>query len=284
MKINVTRGFRLAISILCLTILPLESVAQKLVILHTNDTHSQIEPLRVGRNKGTGGVERRLQFYDSQFKQYGADRVLVLDAGDFSQGTPYFTVGNGDLEVKLMNLLHTDVATLGNHEFDNGVQEIARRIKDLAAFPVVCANWSFEGTALEGLIKPYVIVGRGGFKIGIIGSTTTSLPAVCSPETIVGVKELPTIPTVNSLAAMLKDEEHCDIVILLSHLGYMGGDYEHPSDRVLAANSRNIDIIVGGHSHTFLNKMIPIKNLDGKDVMITQTGCTGVYVGKFEIF
>ena len=270
--------------ILCLAALPFSAGAQKLVILHTNDTHSQIEPFRVGRNKGTAGVERRLQYYDSQFKQYGPERVLVLDAGDFSQGTPYFTVGHGDLEVQLMNLLRTDVATLGNHEFDNGVPELARRIKTLAKFPIVCANWDFSGTMLQDLIKPYVIVNRGGFKIGIIGATTTTLPSVCSPETIEGVKPIPTIPTINDIAAKLKDVEHCDIVILLSHLGYQGGDFDHPSDRVVAENSRNIDIIVGGHSHTFLKEAMPVKNLDGKDVMITQTGCTGVYVGKFEIY
>jgi 5'-nucleotidase len=278
-----SNAFRFAL-ILCCILMPLSADAQKLVILHTNDTHSQIEPFRVGRNKGTGGVERRLQFYDSQFQKYGADRILVLDAGDFGQGTPYFTVGHGDLEVQLLNILHTDVVTLGNHEFDNGVDELSRRIRTLAKFPVVCANWDFSQTSLADLVKPYVIVKRGGFKIGIIGVTSTQLSSLCSPETIKNMKMLETIPVVNALAKQLKENDRCDIVILLSHLGYQGGDYDHPSDRVLAENSRDIDIIVGGHSHTFLNKMMPVKDLDGKEVMITQTGCTGVYVGKFEIY
>ncbi|MCI2082092.1 MAG: metallophosphatase [Bacteroidales bacterium] len=257
--------------------------AQKLVILHTNDTHSQIEPFRVGEYKGMGGVERRLQFYDSQFEKYGRDRVLVLDAGDFSQGTPYFMVGHGDIEIKLLNILHTDVVTLGNHEFDNGVSEIARRI-GMADFQVVCANWDFTGTSLEGLVKPYAIVERGGMKIGIIGATTTSLPSVCSPGDIVGLKLLPTVDTINSIAEKLKKREKCDLVILLSHLGFNGGNFKHPSDCIVAANSRDIDIIIGGHTHTFLKKEYPVKNLDGKDVMVTQTGCKGVYIGKLCIY
>lgn len=262
---------------------PSEASAQKLVILHTNDTHSQIESFRVGEYSGMGGVERRLQFYDSQFSRYGRDRVLVLDAGDFSQGTPYFTVGHGDIEVLLMNTLHTDVATLGNHEFDNGMSEMARRAK-MAGFPIVCANWDFTGTPLEGLIKPYVIVERGGMKIGVIGATTTALPSVCSPQNIEGLKPLPTIDTVNALAAKLKSDDKCDLVILLSHLGFEGGNEENPSDCILAAASRDIDLVVGGHSHTFLKDKVLVKNLSGRDVIVTQAGCKGIYVGKLCVY
>ena len=137
--------------------------AQDLVILHTNDTHSQIEPIRVGRNKGLGGVERRLQYIDQVREKYGKRKVLLLDAGDFNQGTPYYTVAHGDLEVELVNMMRYDVMTLGNHEFDNGQEDLARRLRKCRHKVVTC-NYDFTGTPLEGRVKPYVIVRRGGMK------------------------------------------------------------------------------------------------------------------------
>ena len=134
-----------------------------LVILHTNDTHSQLEPERTGRNKGLGGVHRRAAYFDQEVERYGRDNVLILDAGDYNQGTPYFTVFKGDIEIEMFNSLGYDAVALGNHEFDNGQEELARRLK-MAKFPSVCANYDFKGTPLEGLVKPYVIVKKAGKK------------------------------------------------------------------------------------------------------------------------
>ena len=169
--------------------------AQDLVILHTNDTHSQIEPIRVGYNKGLGGVERRLQYIDSVRAKYGKKKVLLLDAGDFNQGTPYFTVAHGDLEVELVNLMQYDVFTLGNHEFDNGQEDLARRLKMCRHKTVTC-NYDFSNTPLKKLVKPYVIVRRGGMKIGIIG-TTSYLEGVVLKSHLDGMVRLNAIEEVN---------------------------------------------------------------------------------------
>ena len=189
--------------------------AQDLVILHTNDTHSQIEPIRVGYNKGLGGVERRLQYIDAVREKYGKKKVLLLDAGDFNQGTPYYTVAHGDLEVELVNLMGYDVMTLGNHEFDNGQADLARRLKKCKHKVVTC-NYDFSNTPLKKLVKPYVIVRRGGMKIGIIG-TTSHLESVVMKSSLDNMVRLNAIEEVNKWADFLKNKKHCDLVILLSH-------------------------------------------------------------------
>jgi len=255
--------------------------AQDLVILHTNDTHSQIEPIRVGYNKGLGGVERRLQYIDAVREKYGKDKVLLLDAGDFNQGTPYFTVAHGDLEVELVNLMGYDVMTLGNHEFDNGQEDLARRLKNCRHKTVTC-NYDFTGTPLEKLVKPYVIVRRGGMKIGIVGATCY-LEGVVLKSAVEGLRRLNAIEEVNRWADYLKNVKHCDLVILLSHLGYDGGTLDKPSDVLMVENSRNIDIVVGGHSHTYLKELREVKDLDGRIVPISQCGGQGIVVGTWEI-
>ena len=156
----------LILAAVCLTFSAAD--AQRLVILHTNDTHSQIEPPRTGRNEGLGGVDRRLQFIDSVRAHYGKKKVLLLDAGDYNQGTPYFTVAKGDLEQELMNALGYDAITLGNHEFDNGLDTLAARLKE-AKFPVVCANYKFKSKALQKYVKPYTVIEKCGIRIGIFG-------------------------------------------------------------------------------------------------------------------
>ena len=255
--------------------------AQDLVILHTNDTHSQIEPIRVGYNKGLGGVERRLQYIDAVREKYGKKKVLLLDAGDFNQGTPYYTVAHGDLEVELVNLMGYDVMTLGNHEFDNGQADLARRLKKCKHKVVTC-NYDFSNTPLKKLVKPYVIVRRGGMKIGIIG-TTSHLESVVMKSSLDNMVRLNAIEEVNKWADFLKNKKHCDLVILLSHFGYEGGSLERPSDVVMVENSRNLDLVVGGHSHTFLNQLREVKDLDGRIVPISQCGGQGIAVGTWEI-
>ena len=255
--------------------------AQDLVILHTNDTHSQIEPIRVGYNKGLGGVERRLQYIDAVREKYGKKKVLLLDAGDINQGTPYYTVAHGDLEVELVNMMGYDVMTLGNHEFDNGQADLARRLKKCKLKVVTC-NYDFSNTPLKKLVKPYVIVRRGGMKIGIIG-TTSNLETVVLKSTLDNIVRLNAIEEVNKWADFLKNKKHCDLVILLSHFGYQGGSLERPSDVLMVENSRNLDLVIGGHSHTYLKELREVKDLDGRIVPISQCGGQGVAVGTWEI-
>lgn len=256
--------------------------AQRLVILHTNDTHSQIDPVRVGRSKGLGGIERRLQYINEVREQYGRRKVLLLDGGDYNQGTPYFTVSRGDLEIELVKALRYDVATLGNHEFDNGQEELHRRLKKAGHTTVTC-NYDFSGTCLKKDIKPYTIVRRGGMKIGIIGATSYLEGNVMKSHTD-GLVRLDAIERVNYYADLLKNKKHCDLVIFLSHLGFDGGSYSKPSDILMVQNSRNIDVVVGGHSHTFLNEAREVADMDGKVVPIVQCGGQGVVVGRMDIY
>ena len=254
---------------------------RKLIILHTNDTHSQIEPLRVGHNAGKGGVERRLQFIDSIRQEYGRSNVLLLDGGDYNQGTPYFTVARGDLEVELCNALRYDVATLGNHEFDNGQAELARRLK-MARHQTITCNYDLSQTPLKNLVKPYTIVRRAGYKIGIIGAAPY-LESSVMRSSLDNMTRLNTIEEVNKWADYLKNTKKCDIVILLSHLGYNGGDKDRPSDIIMVENSRNLDLVIGGHTHTYMTSAKEVKDLDGKIVPITQCGGQGIVVGMWEI-
>ena len=253
---------------------------QDLVILHTNDTHSQIEPLSSGNYKGLGGVVRR-EKYINQVRAENKN-VILLDAGDFSQGTPYFTLFRGDVEVELMNALKVDVATFGNHEFDNGQEELARRIK-MAAFPVVNANYEFKGTALEGLIPPYAIVERGGKRIGIIG-LSVQLASLVSPSRLGKMKYQHPYRIVNRLARHLRNREKCDLVILLTHCGFNDGTQQNPSDQLIAANTEGVDIIIGGHSHTFIKQPAIVESKTGKKVMIVQAGAKGEEVGRIDIW
>jgi len=273
---------KILISIFLTSVVLIETQAQeKLIILHTNDTHSQIEPMRTGRNAGLGGVERRLQFIDSIRHQYGAENVLLLDGGDYNQGTPYFTMAKGDLEVELCNALGYDAAAIGNHELDNGQKELARRLK-MAKHSTVTCNYDLSATPLKKLVKPYTIIKRAGYKIGIIGAAPL-LESNVLRSALDNMVRLNTIAEVNRWADYLKNEKKCDIVILLSHLGFSGGDLEHPSDIVMVENSRNLDIVIGGHSHTYLTKAKEVRDLDGKTVPIAQCGGQGMVVGMWEI-
>lgn len=254
--------------------------AQDLVILHSNDTHSQIEPQTVGENKGLGGYERRENYIEKVRKEY--PNVLLMDAGDYSQGTPYFTLFKGDVEIELMNALGYDVATIGNHEFDNGIAELARRVK-MASFPIVCANYDFTGTALEGIIKPYTVIEKGGLKIGVIG-VLTDIMSLVSPKNVKGIKYIEPYNVVNKLASKLKKKEKCDLVILLTHLGFDGGSKHAPSDDMVAAQSKDIDIIIGGHSHTYITEKKLVPNKNGKDVVIVTANEKGNYVGKLDLY
>ena len=252
--------------------------ARKLVILHTNDTHSQIEVVRSGKGIGKGGVHQRAEFF-AKIKAEN-ENVLILDAGDYNQGTPYFTVFKGDLEVQVMNELGYEVVTLGNHEFDNGLDELARRLKN-AKYTTVCANYDFTDTPLKDIIKPYVVIERGGLKIGIFG-ITTDLKTLVAKQNIKGMVYEDAYEVTDATALKLRNELGCDLVIALTHIGYSGYPNQL-SDINLAQKTENVDIIIGGHSHTFLKSEKIYKNRAGKDVVIVQAGAQGEYVGCLEI-
>ena len=251
--------------------------AQNLTILHLNDTHSHIEPERGGDLAGHGGVIEQAAYVDSVRTAEGASNVMLLHAGDFSQGSSYFTELGGDLEIDILNAMAYDAVCLGNHEFDNGVNELRRRLSS-AKVPVVCANYNFAGSPLEGLIQPYVIVEKAGKKVGVVG-LLTDLSDVVSADVSVAIKYQDPKDALNLYAAELKSKG-CDLVIALTHLGYEGEAY---TDFELASVTRNVDIIVGGHSHTQLDKYGQTVNLDGKKVIIVTDGKWGLNIGKLTV-
>lgn len=251
--------------------------AQNLTILHLNDTHSHIDPERAGDIAGHGGVIEQAAYIDSVRVADGKKNVLLLHAGDFSQGSSYFTEMNGDIEIDVMNAMKYDAVCIGNHEFDNGIDEIARRIKNLDA-PVLCANYDFTGCALEGLIKPYVIIKKAGKKIGVIG-LLTDVTSVVDRRVAVQMKYTDAVEKANEYAAYLKNEKKCDLVICLTHIGYDGRE----SDVQLATESRNVDIIVGGHSHTHLDDVVKVSDKDGKPVAIVSDWHWGITIGNLKV-
>ena len=241
----------------------------RLVILHVNDTHSHFDPLR----DGTGGVIERAAYVDSVRARRGARNVLLLHAGDFSQGTSYFTILNGDLEISVINAMGYDCVTLGNHEFDNGLEELARRLQSLQC-PVVCANYDFTPFEAGKYITPYTIVRKAGLNIGIVG-LLCDVSSVVSRETADRMPRLGTDAEVaNKWARYLKEEALCDKVILLTHIG-------HEEDKARAAEVRNVDLIVGGHSQTFLEEPAICTDADGKPLPVITDGCWGLEMGEF---
>ena len=269
--------FRIILAVMLLVV-PAVLSAQQLTIVHTNDTHSHIDPVRSGVEAGLGGVIERAAYIDSVRTAAGRRNVLLLDAGDFSQGTSYFTMMHGDIEVDLINAMKYDAVCLGNHEFDNGLEELSRRVRALRC-PVVCANYEFSGSDLERLVKPYCIIRRGGLKIGIIG-LLTDVSRVVEREIADRITYLDPVETADRYAAYLRNERNCDLVICLTHLGY---EKEPFTDRDLVAATRNIDLVIGGHSHTFLDTAKVHANIDGEPVPIVTDGCWGLYVGNLEI-
>ena len=248
--------------------------AQRLVILHVNDTHSHLDPERNGSNKGKGGVIERAAYVDSLRKAVGKKNVLLLHAGDWDQGTPYFTVFNGDLEVSLLNALKYDCVTFGNHEFDNGIEDLARRVKDIDC-PVVCANYDFSPFHMN--VSPYTIVRRGGLKIGIIGMLV-DISTVVSRDTADRIPKIEdNAAQVNKWASYLKNEKNCDLVIVLSHMGY-------DEDVDLVKDIKDVDLIVGGHSHTILKDFTYADDLDGKKIPVIQDGYWGMYIGRVDVY
>lgn len=250
------------------------SARKQLVIVHVNDTHSHLDAERSGSNAGHGGVLERCAYLDSLRKAVGKNNVLLLHAGDWDQGSPYFTIFGGDLEVNLINAMRYDCLTLGNHEFDNGIESLASRVSRINA-PVVCANYDFS--SVKGAdIPPYAIVKKAGLRIGIIGA----LPNIKSVVSAAVAAEIPPVEDAsaefNKYASYLKNTAKCDMVILLSHMGF-------DVDTRTAPELKDVDIIVGGHSHTVLKDLRYVDDADGKALPIIQDGCWGLTIGRIDV-
>lgn len=282
-KENKMKKIGILAALFVLLLQPLAAQRQDtLFVLHTSDTHSRIEPISqrsADRNAGLGGVVRRVSFV----KQYRAEHpgVLLFDCGDFSQGTPYYNMFRGELEVKMMNLMGYDALTIGNHEFDFGLENMARLFR-MADFPVVCANYEVAGTPLEGLVKPYVVLERQGVRVGVFG-LSPRVEGLVQAANCEGIVYRDPIPVAREMARLLRKEERCDVVICLSHLGLYGSGLGDAGDEVLAAQTEGIDLILGGHSHTFLERPAFYENASGQEVPVMHTGRNGVYVGELTL-
>ena len=244
--------------------------ADHLTILHTNDTHSQVEP----KANGQGGYARRMGLIKQE--RQADENLLLVDAGDFCQGTPYFNFYHGRVEIDAMNRMGYDAATLGNHEFDNGLDTLAA-VLETAQFPIVCANYDFAGTAMEGKAKPYVIVHKGGLKIGITGLGCDP-KGLISDRNFLPAKYLDPYISAQRVADELRLKK-CDIVVCLSHLGTYGKAEGDVSDVQLVKSTRGIDVVIGGHTHKLYDQL-RVANLDGDSIPVCQMGKSGVYLGK----
>ncbi len=264
---------------------PLSALAKsdlvKISILHTNDWHSRIEafPKDGGRFGGMGGAATRAALIKKIRSE--EEHVLLLDAGDIFQGTPYFNFFEGELEYKLMSEMGYDAATLGNHDFDNGIEGIINQLQH-AKFDIINCNYDFSKTLLADKVKPYRIFKKGGVKIGIIG-VGIELEGLVPKDLYGEIVYRNPVDIASKLAKELKTEKKCDAVVCLSHLGF---EYQNDklSDKKLAEKSSYIDVIIGGHTHTFLPKPIAIKNQQNKDVIINQVGWAGLQLGKIDLF
>jgi 5'-nucleotidase len=261
----------------------LEKGFTKLTILYTNDQHSRIEPFPENDAKyaGEGGFAKR----SSAIERIRSEdkHVLVLDAGDIFQGTPYFNYFHGEIEYKLMSLMGYDAVTFGNHDFDMGCKNIATQMPH-ATFDFINCNYNFDDTELSKnkKISPYKIYKKGHLKIGVLG-VGIDLENLVEQKNIKGIIYNDPILNANKIASILKNDEKCDYVVCLSHLGYRY-DTNKISDILLAEKTKNIDLIIGGHTHTFLENPQVILNSESKEVQITQVGWAGIWLGKIEVF
>lgn len=273
-----------ALPFILLTLMPTEAQGKKpkqLVILHTNDTHSTIFPINEQlpdtMKAGRGGFMRRLAMLKEERQRH--PDLLYFDSGDFCQGSAYYTMFKGDVEVGLMNQMGIDASTIGNHEFDFGLENMARIFK-MANFPILCTNYDFTGTVMEGVCKPWIIIHRNGVKIGVF-ALCPKLSGLVSDKNCQGVKYLDPAKVALETATMLKEKQKCDMVICISHLGWE--NYRAEDDLYMIKNSRNIDLVLGGHTHTFMPTLEYEKNMDGKPVPVDQNGKHAIFVGKLVV-
>ncbi|WP_308992122.1 metallophosphatase [Mariniflexile litorale] len=259
------------------------SKISKITILHTNDVHSHIDPFgpEDGRNANKGGIARRARLIESIRNEN--PNTLLLDAGDIFQGTPYFNYYGGELEFKLMSKLKYDAATVGNHDFDNGIDGLYTQLPH-AQFQFISSNYDFSNTVMHTHVNPYNIFKKDGIKIGVFG-LGIELDGLVDPSMYKETKYLDPVEITQDMTRILKTVEKCDLVICLSHLGY---DYKTNPDKMsdlkLAGLTKDIDLIIGGHTHTFLPKPSIVKNKEGKNMLVNQVGCYGINLGRIDFY
>jgi len=251
-----------------------------ITILHTNDTHSQIDPLPDNdQYAGKGGVARRATLVKGVRKEN--PNTLLIDAGDAFQGTPYFNFYKGEVEYKSMSAIGYDAGTIGNHEFDNGVDALAAALK-FATFDVVSSNYDVKGTPLEGIVKPYVVKTVAGIRIGLFGLGISPV-ALITPANFKGITYLDPIETAKTMVKTLREKERCALVVAMSHLGF----YKNPrprdvGDAQLVSQVDGIDFIASGHTHTFMEQPERVKQPCGQETLVFQVGRSGIYVGRVD--
>jgi len=255
----------------------------KITILHTNDVHSHIDPFPADdpRNANMGGVARRASLIEKIRKE--DTNVLLLDAGDIFQGTPYFNYYGGELEFKLMSMMQYDASTIGNHDFDNGIEGLYAQMPH-AKFEFLSANYDFKNTMMDGLVKPYKVFNKNGIKVGVFG-IGIELDGLVDKKMYQETVYNNPVETAQEMVRILKKEQKCDLVVCLSHLGY---NYKNEPNKIcdlkLAALTEDIDLIIGGHTHTFLDKPTIVKNISGNDVLVNQVGCYGINLGRIDFY
>lgn len=259
------------------------STTRKVTILHTNDQHSRIEPFEEGNTRyaNQGGFARRATLVHQIRKQ--EKNVLLFDAGDIFQGTPYFNFYGGELEFKLMSMMKYDAATMGNHDFDNGLEGFKKALPH-AKFPFLCANYDFTNTILDGHTQPYKIFRKNGIKIGVFG-VGIQLKGLVGKKHYLETQYIDPIEIAQHYADRLRKEEKCQLIVCLSHLGYEYRDSPRKiSDKILAKSTDGIDLIIGGHTHTFLKAPQQLENKSGGRVLVNQVGWGGLMLGRVDFF
>lgn len=259
----------------------LSAQPRKLFIVHTSDTHSCVEPISPNFNDkeqaNKGGFIRRISLF-KQLREQHAGEMLTFDCGDFSQGSVYYNLYKGEVEVKLMNQMQYDAVTIGNHEFDFGLENMARIFK-MATFPIVCCNYDFAGTPCEGLVKPYIVLERNGLKIGIFGIAPQPRGLIVQ-HNYEGMKYTKPAKAAQPIIDKLRNEEKCDVVVCLSHLGWTD---EPDHDKQFIAKTSGIDVLLGGHTHTYFKKEEYVKDKKGHQVVVDHTGKNARFIGTFEL-
>ena len=262
------------------TFLPSDAAAKKhkqLVILHTNDTHSTIMPLNENLDNkdlaGRGGFLRRINMIKEE-RRKNPD-LLLFDSGDFSQGSGYYTLFKGEVEVGLMNQMGYECTTIGNHEFDFGMDNMAKLFR-MANFPVVCSNYDCKGTVLEDLVKPYITIKRSGVKIGVF-ALAPKLKGLVFDGNCEGITYLDPAETAQKYIDILRKQEKCDIVICISHLGWEVSDY---SDEKFLSQVEGCDLVLGGHTHTYMPTLEYAPDKTGRLIPVDQNGKHGVFIGR----
>lgn len=254
---------------------------KKITILHTNDVHSHIDPFPITHSEfpNLGGLARRATLVESIRNEN--PNTLLFDAGDIFQGTPYFNFYGGELEFRLMSMLKYDAATIGNHDFDNGIDGLFSQLPN-AKFQLITANYDFTNTIMNGYTKPYEIYEVDGIKIGVYG-LGIELNGLVTKRLFKETIHLDPFEIAQDTEKKLKEEEKCDIIICLSHLGYKYNS-DKPDDLKLAAQTKYTNLIIGGHTHTFLDKPTIVKNSAQVDVLVNQVGCFGINLGRIDFY